>query len=396
MSEANNIVIVGGGYAGVQSAIDLEKSLLKTNSDYNIILIDRKSHFYHSVAGLRTMVEANFENQIILPYSKLFQSNKNKVIQANVVAIHNNEVVVDENIDNRGGNMKTIPFKYLIIATGSDYPVPAKLESNNKDEAVKNIVDKREAVKKAKKILIIGGGPVGIEIAGELGSVYGKQKEITLVHSGQHLLDDKYPKKLPNNLLKELNALGVKVILGEKIDLSATEIGDGLTPLMLTTNKGNVIESDIQFFAAGTKPNTDLVQNFDETLIEANTRLVKVKPTLQLDGPGYEHIFAVGDITNFKETKLAYRAGMHSAIAVKNILAKIGGNNGNKLEEYKPPSEMIIVTVGKNGGGGYLPMLGGIVIGNMFSRMIKSKSLFVDRYQKLLNISPSSGPSPES
>src|SRR5947208_1531278 len=110
MTETNNIVIVGGGYGGIQTAIELEKSLISnkynTNkSNYRIILIDRKSYFYHSVGSLRTTVEDNFEKKIMIPYSKLFKSDNNKVIQANVIGIHKNEVVIDEKIDNHDGNV---------------------------------------------------------------------------------------------------------------------------------------------------------------------------------------------------------------------------------------------------------------------------------------------------
>ncbi|CAG8677169.1 4508_t:CDS:2, partial [Cetraspora pellucida] len=127
------------------------------------------------------------------------------------------------------------------------------------------------------------------------------------------------------------------------------------------------IESDVQFVAFGVKPNTGLIETFDQSLIEQDTTRVKVKPTLQLDHDNYAHIFALGDITNINETKLAYRAGLHADIVTKNIIACINNKN---LVEYKPGPEFMVIPIGKNKGAGLLPM-GNMVVGSFMTKNVK-------------------------
>ncbi|KAG9305395.1 hypothetical protein G9A89_011528 [Geosiphon pyriformis] len=373
MTEKQNIIIIGGGYAGFQIAQTLDKSLSK---HYQIILIERKSHFWHSIGALRSVVIEGFEKNLLIPYDQGFKHGT-KVIQAEVSNIAKNEVTLNKEVQEWGSK---IPFAYLVIATGSNYSPPAKVQNLNKADVIEEISKRREAVNTAEKILIIGGGPVGIELAGELATVH-KDKRITIVHAQNDLLSPQFPKKLRDSLKRQLEDLNVTIIFGEKVLLPESGLGDGTSPNTLQTDKGTTIESDVQFIATGAQPNTSLVATLDESLLEEDSRLVKVAPTLQLDHEEFPHIFAVGDITNVKETKLAYRAGAQATIVVKNIEALTSGKS-KKLQAYKPGPEAIFVTIGKTNGAGLLPMLGGVVVGPFMVKGIKGKNLFVDRYWK--------------
>lgn len=375
------IVIVGGGYGGYAVAQKLASKFNKSQS-HQIILIERKSHFYHSVAGLRTVVEDGFEEKVTIPYDHLFDKHgQGKLIHGTVTKLNKNDLIVRTN----DGEEQHITFEIAVIATGSNYPRPAKFDAENKEEGTKEIIRQREAVKSAQKILIVGGGPVGIELAGEIATVYENKKEVTLVHGEENLLSSKFPNKLRDSLANQLKDLNVKLILGDRIDFQKNTIGDGLSKLTTTTEKGLVIESDVQFIAIGAKPNTSLIESLNGSLVDENSHLVKVKPTLQLDlNDEYNHIFAIGDITNVPETKLAFRAGLQADLVSKNISSFI---DNKKLEEYKPMKESIFVTIGKKGGAGLLPMFGGLVVGSMMVRNLKGKNLFVDKYRKEFNAS---------
>ncbi|CAI2163176.1 13485_t:CDS:1 [Funneliformis geosporum] len=374
-----NIVIIGGGYAGLTAAQKLSSTLSNT---HQILLIERKSHFHHDIGGLRAIVEEGFEKKIIIPYDHIFEKHGDgKVIHGTVTRFNKNDLIVRKS----NGQEININFEIAVIATGSDYLRPAKFIGENKDDDVKEILEQREALKNAQRVLIVGGGPVGIELAGEIASVYGNEKEITLLHGNEELLSPKFPKKLKDSLAKQLKDLNVNLILGERIDFKRYNVGNGLSQLAITTEKGQIIESDIQFVAIGTKPNISIIEHLNARLIDENTHLVKVKPTLQLDLDEYEHIFAIGDITNIPESKLAFRAGHHAELVGRNIVSYL---SRKKLEEYKPAKEAIVITVGKNGGAGLLPLFNGIVVGSMISRNVKSKSLFVDKYWKMANATP--------
>ncbi|CAG8668260.1 12322_t:CDS:2, partial [Acaulospora colombiana] len=203
-------------------------------------------------------------------------------------------------------------------------------------------------------------------LAGEIATTY-KNKQITLVHSEESLLNSRFPKKLRDTLANQLRDLNVKLVLGERIDL---------------TTKKTIIESDIQFVVTGAKPNTEIIKSFDASLLEPHTNLVRVKPTLQLDKDIYDNIFAVGDVTNVQESKMAFRAGLHGQVVVKNVLAKI---NNKKMNNYNPMGETAFIPIGKNKGAGLLPMFGGKVVGSFMVKKIKGKNLLVDQTWKSLN-----------
>ena len=60
------VIVVGGGYGGVQCA-----KLLDKTGQFFVVLIDRKSYFLHNVAALRASVEQDFARRILIPYDRL-------------------------------------------------------------------------------------------------------------------------------------------------------------------------------------------------------------------------------------------------------------------------------------------------------------------------------------
>ncbi|CAG8528760.1 2791_t:CDS:2 [Paraglomus occultum] len=367
----SNIVIIGGGYGGVAAAQKLEAALHNT---HRIILIERKTHYWHAIGAPRTVAVNNFESQLLIPYDNLFKHD-GKVIHAAAVRLSDNEVTLDKVVDEFGDK---VPFEYAIIATGSDNAKPAKVDGRNKKDIVKEIAIYRNAVKNANKVLIIGGGPVGIELAAEIKTTY-EDKKVTVVHPRELLLNDDFPNKFRDQVTARLRALGVNIILNERVQFSASDIGNGDKKVTLVTDKGTKIESDVQLVATGNHVNSGLVSTLSPQLIEPDTGLVKVLPTLQLEHEGYKHIFALGDVVNVKETKMAFRAGLQADVVARNIIALI---NEKKLIEYKPGGPMMLLTLGNNGGVALLPMFGGILAGNWMVKNLKSKNLFVNKNWK--------------
>lgn len=60
------VLIIGGGYGGVQCARLLDKT-----GQFFVVLIDRKSYFLHNVGALRATVEQGFARRILVPYDRL-------------------------------------------------------------------------------------------------------------------------------------------------------------------------------------------------------------------------------------------------------------------------------------------------------------------------------------
>ena len=158
----------------------------------------------------------------------------------------------------------------------------------------------RARIKAAKNILVIGGGAVGIEIAGEIAATYPKSdgKKITLIHRGKQLMNDTYNDKFRKGLRTQLLDLGVNIHLGDALEGDYNfEETHGQT---LTTVGGEKFENvDLVIQATGGKVNTDLLKGLVPNLISSNG--VKVKPTFQLEG--HDNIFALGDVANLPEQK---------------------------------------------------------------------------------------------
>jgi len=63
-----NIVIVGGGYAGLEAFIQISQKKLR---DVNLILISKSNFFYHNVASPRTLVQSSITESICIPFDNL-------------------------------------------------------------------------------------------------------------------------------------------------------------------------------------------------------------------------------------------------------------------------------------------------------------------------------------
>lgn len=106
------VVIVGGGYAGVKLAIDLD-------SYCKVVLIDPKDAFHHNMAGLRCIVEPAFVNKTLIPYEGVLKHGsfvKNRVVSCN---ISRKAVTL--------ASSEEISYDYLVFACGSSVPFPGKV-----------------------------------------------------------------------------------------------------------------------------------------------------------------------------------------------------------------------------------------------------------------------------
>ena len=73
-------------------------------------------------------------------------------------------------------------------------------------------------VAKSDRIVVIGGGPVGLELVGELATDYPKKK-ITLMHNREEILDDRLAPKFIKKARDGLKALKVDLVLGERVNI---------------------------------------------------------------------------------------------------------------------------------------------------------------------------------
>ena len=360
------IVIIGGGYAGTALAKELDP-------DCDVTLIEKREHFFHNSGSLRAAVDVRWMRKLFIPYDYLLK--RGKILNGKVVDVKPDEVVLED-----GQHLK---FDALVLATGSNYPFPAKMASDLVTEAEAEVRLVNERVAQAKSILLIGAGPVGIELAGEIANLY-PGKTVTLIDPGERLLPAFNP-KLGEQLHSGLRGMGVKVLLGERLVKmpTASNATQTVQPSMQTylTEKGTRIEADLHFLCFGMQMNTGYLQPHFGNLLDERKQ-VKVNSYLQVQG--YKNIFAIGDIVNTGEPKLITTADAHANLVAEN-LRRLAANKPDLVEYHPKTAATVVVPLGTTGGAVQLPLgKNGIVLGAWAASLIKGKTLRAPQRWKAL------------
>src|SRR3989338_9239654 len=141
-------------------------------------------------------------------------------------------------------NGKKHQFDYLVIATGSSYHSKMKQQNLVIASRAQELHKYAQQLASATKILIIGGGIVGVELAAEIIGKY-PGKKITMVHAMGELIDRSPPKER-QYALKFLQHKGVAIIFNEMI----TEHNG-----KFVSSKGTIFSCDLAFLCVGIMPN---------------------------------------------------------------------------------------------------------------------------------------------
>lgn len=366
-----NILIVGGGYGGIEAFLELSKRNL---TNINICLISKTNFLYHNVASPRTLVEKELADDICIPFDRLIKKSNEQFINGKVTHIFQTEIkyVLIEN-----GNEtteQTLRFDYLVLALGANYSHPFQAMNYDRGQQVNKNKECFEGVKNADRILVVGGGSVGVEMAGELANDY-PNKKITLISSTENLLPSMSARAstLGLTILKSLN---VKVILKDRVDLNYIE---NFKTNKIVSKNGIEIEFDAYFLCIGSKPNTEIINSSSPDWLDTN-RFIKVNANLQVLMSDNKNIFAIGDCCDTNEEKMAYKASEHAKIVAHNIEQLTKGTG--KIQEYQVPGyKLMIVTVGRNNA---IFQLGWFTISGFIPVYIKGNTLFTPKYKNML------------
>jgi len=265
-------------------------------------------------------------------------------------------------------------WDYLVVASGSKWEGAIDFPSS-KEEASTHIKSWRDKFEKAKHIALVGGGAVGVELAGEIKDVY-PDKKVTLILNGKLLLNSTYPEKFRNAVAKTAAGRGVQLVLEDSV-ADLPEGGGGVVD-GITTVKGVVIPADLVTATRGWTPNTSFLANIPDVLNERGQ--VKTLPTFQ--SVAAPHIFALGDITDYKEQKQLAKIFTQVPIVSSNILSLLQGKTPGS--RYNGGMEAIVLTSGKYAGNMHVPFFGGMTMGNWMTSNLKGKGLFVNMQRKAL------------
>ncbi len=172
---ARNIVIVGGGYAGLEMYLNLSKVVYKDPS-VKLILISQLNYFYHHIASVRSLVEEEIISNICIPFDRIFTKDNQRFIHGKVTTIAQDHLKYVPITDNKEETAELLEFEYLVLALGSKYGHPFHACVYDRQKEVDHLKRTFDKVKESGRVLVVGSGATAVEVAGELATDYPEKK----------------------------------------------------------------------------------------------------------------------------------------------------------------------------------------------------------------------------
>ncbi len=354
METREKIVIIGGGFAGLQLAKTLN------NKRKKVIVIDKVNHHMFQPLFYQVACGRIEPSNISFPFRKIFQRSRNtqyRMIEVQKILPDQNKIITSE---------AEFTYDKLVIATGckTNFFGNAKMESltygmKNTQEAIairnhvlltfeKLIIEKRRSDDGNWNIVIVGSGPTGVELAGAFAEM---KKEILprdypnmnfanlniiLVSSTDAPLNvmSEDAQKMSEKYLQEL---GVDFMSGERV---VDYDGD-----RVFLESGKEIPANNVIWAAGVTGN--VIEGLNPEIMVRNRYKTDRFNRVQ----GYSNIFAIGDIA-YMETPLYPQGHPQVANVAINQGKTLGKNflkkSENEWVEYEYKDQGSMATIGKH------------------------------------------------
>ncbi len=349
------LIIIGGGFAGVNAAQALRKAPI------DILLLDRTNHHVFQPLLYQVATAALSIGNITSPLREIFERQSNvTVLMENVTHIHRDKKLVETS------EGKLFSYDYLIVAPGARHSYFGHAEWEQYALGLKTVVDASnirerilmafeiaertkdpETAKRYLNFAIIGGGPTGVEMAGSIAEfahrtlvknfrhINPANSKIYLIEGEEQLLPS-YPKHLADIALKDLEQLGVTVILKKHVT-NVTKEGIYLGEELL--NIPTII------WAAGNQA-SPLLKTLDTPLDKQGRAIVN--PDLSI--PSDPNVFVVGDAAACQdENGHMLPAIAPVAIQQARFVAKIIKNQiePEKRQAFRYFDKGMIATIGR-------------------------------------------------
>ncbi|UQD51554.1 dihydrolipoyl dehydrogenase [Bacillus methanolicus] len=231
----------------------------------------------------------------------LLKGNKIDIVQGEAYFVDANTVrVMDEN------SAQTYKFKNAIIATGSR---PIELPSIKFSKRVLDSTGALNLQEVPNKIVVIGGGYIGIELGGAYAS-FGSQ--VTILEAADEILNG-FEKQMTALVKRNLKKKGAEIIT-KALAKGVEEKENGVVVTYEVKGEEKSIEADYVFVMVGRRPNTDEL-GLEQVGIEVNEKgIIKTDKQCRTS---VSNIFAIGDVVEGFD--LAHKASYEGKIAAEVI-----------------------------------------------------------------------------
>jgi len=243
------VVVIGAGFGGLAAAKALK------DHDGEVVVVDQRNHHTFQPLLYQVATAGLGVDDICYATRGIFQRQRNaRAVQATVVNVD----LACQQVELAAG--EPLPYDRLILAMGAvtaDFGVPGVAEHGfglkNAQEArsirshVLRMFEQADQTQdlairnRATTIVIAGGGPTGVEMAGGFAELFHRvlRKDFprldmnnarVILVEGQERLLGAFAPKLGQKAQRELEALGVEVILGRqvaRVDPNSVELNDG-------------------------------------------------------------------------------------------------------------------------------------------------------------------------
>lgn len=365
IKRGDKIVIVGGGFAGLQLIKKLQKQ------DVDILLIDKQNHhqfqpLFYQVASARLEPAS-----ISFPFRKLFQRKRNvDFMLADVFRIFpESKTILTDNGE--------VSYDHLVIASGCKtnffgnreiQKYSLSMKTTHEAIAIRNrillSIEKmafvsEEERKALSNIVIVGAGATGVELAGSFSELRSTvlpkdYPHLDFSHFNIMLLDGS-PNTL-NNMSEQARKKS-REYLSERmgVEVRTNVIATTYDGNFMTLNTGEVIPTKTVIWAAGVTGN--IMKGISEESIFRGRYIVDRFSRIQ----GYDAIYAIGDIAYMKTEKYPNGHPQVANVAInqgkklaENMTASLRGKAPSAFE-YQDKGSM--ATVGKHKAVVDLPFL---------------------------------------
>lgn len=361
MSQRKRIVIIGAGFGGLYATRTLSKA------DVDIVLIDRNN--YHTFTPLLYQVATCAVDPSAIAYPIRSIVRNRSTVQFLLGEVKSIDVTNRQVLVATESSERTESYDYLLVAGGSitnTYGIESIQEHGFGLKDLNDAILLRQHILKLFEqaawtsddeernalltLVVVGGGPTGLETAGALYELYNYvlkreynmayplQTRVVLLEAMDHILGP-YPKSLRNAAVEQLDNLGVEVMLNAQV----SEVTEGLVRL----KDGRTIRSHTLVWSAGVKA-SPLASMIGVPL--ASSGRIPVDRQMQVLNLPENRVFAAGDITYLEDEKgkpypmLIPVAKQQGMLAARNMLRLIAGE---ELENFRYIDRGIMATIGR-------------------------------------------------